>query len=210
MGDIAELGLPRRPGRKKPSIQSKPKAASTTASAPVAPSQTPRTKKKSPITSWSMYQALHDEVSSLLVEVDLHFEFYEHDDEGSSIRERDTNIMGRFVCHNQTCKSAGWSSKKIATTIRLYPGQTYNARVYHQRCKICKSLSRPVLDQSYAERIVYWIKRWNGVQVERPSGSRDSRGPHNSELCEGCRVGHCSQSDDWVTQLEMFVPPKPA
>ncbi|CAG8207328.1 unnamed protein product, partial [Penicillium nalgiovense] len=94
----------------------------------------------------------------------------------------------------------------IAITIRLFPGQKYNARVYHQRCKFCHWLSRPVLDQSYAERIVYWIRQWNGIRVERPPISRDSKGPHNRQLCEGCKAGHCSQADeDWVAQLDRFV-----
>lgn len=167
-------------------------------------------KRKKPIAKWSMYQALHDEVSTLLVEEDLHFEFQEDDNDTSHTRAHDTNIMGRFVCHNRGCKSSGWSSKMIAVTIRLYPGQKYNARVYHQRCKVCSWVSRPVLDQSYAERIVYRIKKWNGVPVETPSKSDNSRGPHNSELCEGCKAGHCSQSredagENFITQLERFV-----
>lgn len=114
--------------------------------------------------------------------------------------------MGRFVCHNQACRASGWSSKKIAVTIRLYPRQEYNARVYHQRCKFCGWISRPVLDQSYPERIVYWIRQWNGVRVERPPVSNNSGGPHNRELCEGCRAGHCPQlGEDWIAQLERFV-----
>jgi hypothetical protein len=152
----AELELLRRQWREELSNQSRPTASPAAASAPIFP---PRTKKKRPIATWSMYQALHDEVSSLLGEADLHFEFCENDDETKYIRMRDTNIMGRFVCHNRACRSSGWSSNMIAITIRLYPGQKYNARVYHQRCKVCNWLSRPVLDQSYAQRIVYWIKR---------------------------------------------------
>lgn len=164
-------------------------------------------KSKKPIAKWSMYQALHDEISALLVEEDLHFEFHEDDNAMRCTRTHDTNIMGRFVCYNRACKSSGWSSKKIAITIRLYPGQKYNARVYHQRCKFCTWVSRPVLDQSYAERIVYRIKKWNGIPVETPSGPVISSGPHNSELCEGCRAGHCSQSReevDFIAQLERF------
>lgn len=164
------------------------------------------TRKRKPIATWSMYQDLHAQVSSLLVEADLHFEFNDDDDETSYTRVRDTNIMGRFMCHNRACSAHGWSSNMIAITIRLYAGQKYNARIYHQRCKACSWLSRPVLDHSYAERIVYWIKQWNGVRVERPPVSRDSRGPHNRQLCEGCKAGHCSQSgEDWVERLDRFV-----
>jgi hypothetical protein len=168
----------------------------------------PSAKKKKPITTFSMYQSLHDEVSNLLAAANLHFEFWEDDDETKCTRVRDTNIMGRFVCHNRACRSKGWPSNMIATRIRLYPGHKYNARVYHQRCKVCSWVSRPMLDQSYAERIVYWIKRWSGVRVDRPPISHESRGPHNHQLCEGCKAGHCSQSgDDWVTRLDRFDHP---
>lgn len=205
MGDTDELELFRRRWREELLIESDRRASPAAALASTAP---PRTKKKMSITTCSMYQDLHDEVSSLLAEVDLHYQFFEEDDETKCTRMRDTNIMGRFVCNQRACKSKGWSSNKIAVTIRLYPEQKYNARVYHQRCKACSSLSRPVLDQSYAERIVYWIKQWNGIRVERPPFSHERRGPHNSQLCEGCRAGHCSQSgEDWAIRLEMFVSP---
>lgn len=154
---------------------------------------------------WSMYQALHDEVSILLTGDGLHFNFHEVDDETECIKMRDTNIMGRFACRNPTCKANGWSSKMIAITIRLYPGQMYNARVYHQRCKSCNKLSRPTLDQSYAERVSYWIKQWNDIPVVRPPVSNGSGRPHNRHLCEGCKAGHCSQSGDLITQLERCV-----
>lgn len=167
-----------------------------------------RLGEKRPIATCSMYQTLQDEVSNLLADADLSFEFCENDDETRCTRVRDTNIMGRFVCHNRECNSNGWSSNMIATRILLYPGQKYNARVYHQRCKVRSWLSRPMLDQSYAESIVYWIKRWSGVRVERPSVSHESRGSHNRQLCEGCKAGHCSQSgEDWVTQLDRFDRP---
>lgn len=218
MEDNAELELFRRQWREEVARRLKPKASPTPTAAPTAlpitrrekPIATPITKRENPIATWSMYPDLHDEVSSLLAETDLHLGFCEDDDEITFTQTRDTNIMGSFVCHNRACKSKGWSSKMIAITIRLYPGQNYNARVYHQRCRVCKSPSQPVLDQSYAERIVYWINKWNGVRVERPPVSNDSRGPHNRQLCEGCRAGHCSQSgEDWVAQLDRFVSPKP-
>lgn len=166
----------------------------------------PSTKKRKPIATWSTYKDLHDEVSSLLAAADLHYEFYENDDDANSTEMRDTNIMGCFVCNNRACRAHGWSSKMIAITIRLFPAQKYNARVYHQRCKFCRWLSRPVLDRSYAQRIDYWIRKWNGIRVETPPISRQAKGPHNRQLCEGCKAGHCSQSgEDWVAQLDRFV-----
>ncbi|CRG85869.1 hypothetical protein PISL3812_02873 [Talaromyces islandicus] len=148
---------------------------------------------------WSMYPTLHDEVSQLLEENDLYFDFHNDDDAEACIKEKDTNIMGRFVCRNNRCQSNGWSSKKIAITIRMYPEGEYNARVYHQRCKVCKDLGYPILNESYAERVVYRLKKWSGIYVEQPRYSTGSKKPHNRSLCEGCKDGHCSDlRDDWI------------
>jgi hypothetical protein len=65
--------------------------------------------------------------------------------------------------------------------------------VYHQRCQSCSRLSRPFLDGSYSERITYRLKKWSGIEVEQPFYSDESKGPHQSRLCEGCKAGHCSQ-----------------
>ena len=153
-------------------------------------------RKISSSAAYSMYSSLHAEVSPLLKEGGLHFDFHNIDEPSASTREYDTNIMGKFKCANDACSSSGWSSNKISVTIRLYSGNRYNARVYHQRCKRCKSLSRPLLDETYAERVTYRLKKWSGVEVERPSHSGGkSKGPHQSSLCEGCKAGHCSEQD---------------
>jgi len=151
------------------------------------PSRNPESTKK-----WSMYPSLHNDVSILLREHSLFFQFYEKDDGKNYENEYDTNIMGRFVCRNSTCSARAWSSKQIAITIRSYPGERYNARVYHQYCKSCGMPSKPYLDVSYAERVAYRIKKWCGVQMEVPPFSGRSDGPHRSDLCEGCKQGHCS------------------
>lgn len=144
---------------------------------------------------WSLYPKLHGDVAQVLDEEGLQMDFLEADDEATNIEDRDTNIMGRFICPNSGCISSGWSSKKVAITIRMYPRQRYNARVYHQRCRKCKAVGRLVLNtESYIERVTYWLKKWNGIEVQPPGFSGQSRGPHDSELCEGCKVGHCSNS----------------
>ncbi|KAL3464793.1 zinc-binding domain-containing protein [Aspergillus heterothallicus] len=146
---------------------------------------------------WSLHPMLHDNVAQLLDEEGLRLDFFDADDEETNIEERDTNVMGRFMCQNSGCHSSGWSSKKIAITIRMYPRLQYNARVYHQRCRNCRAVGRPVLDtECYAERVTYWLKKWNGIEVQRPDYSGQSRGPHDSELCEGCKVGHCPDSKE--------------
>ena len=152
----------------------------------------PSRKSKSNKT-WFMYQTLHDDVSRLLEEDDLHFDFYQHDDTNTFVNEYDTNIMGRFICRNHACNSNGWSSKRIAITIRMYPGAQYNARVYNQRCQGCNKLGKPRLDDSYADRVAYRLKKWCGIEMDWPSHSVSSKGPHQSALCEGCKNGHCTQ-----------------
>ena len=102
-------------------------------------------------------------------------------------------MLFRSICHNHSCESDGWSSKNIAITIRMYDGKKYNARVYQQRCMNCNSLSRPYLDGSYAERVAYRLKKWNGIKVEAPDFSGERKKPHHRDLCEGCKDGHCKQ-----------------
>lgn len=144
-------------------------------------------------TTWSMYPECHDGVASLLEDDDLAFDFYGNDDTQNSMKEYDTTIMGRFRCENPSCTSNEWLRKKIAITIRLFQRQKYNARVYHQRCKSCNWISRPTLDDSYAERVVYRLKKWRGIRVETPPRSGRSDRPHQRSLCEGCQNGRCSE-----------------
>ncbi|RMJ06665.1 hypothetical protein CDV36_013738 [Fusarium kuroshium] len=146
--------------------------------------------------SWSMYPALNDELSNELETEDLYFTFNNNDDERDCIESYDTNIMGRFTCHNNNCTSRGWSSKKIPITIRMYSGERYNVRVYHQRCKSCNWLSRPNLDvDTYVDRVAYRLKKWSGVEVERPPYNRKRGKPHERGLCEGCKNGHCEEGE---------------
>jgi Zinc-binding domain len=137
-----------------------------------------------------MFPTQHDAVSDLLEEEGIFFTFHT-DDDSRCEKEYDTNIMGRFLCHNNACSARGWSSKVVAITIRMYPGSEYNARVYHQRCKACNKLSKPKLDESYAERVAYRLKKWRGVEMEIPHHYGPSKAPHESSLCEGCKHGHC-------------------
>lgn len=155
-----------------------------------------KNKQRKPVKEWSMYPDHHADVSRLLEEADLALPFHNVDDETTCIKDYDTSIMGRFICRNGNCAKSGWSSKLVPITIRLYrdaAGEKYNARVYHQRCKRCNALSRPIVDGSYAERIAYRLKKWNGIEMKPPASSGESKGPHNSLLCAGCKYGHCSR-----------------
>jgi hypothetical protein len=162
------------------------------------PHTRPKSKPQGLGKSWSMYPALHESVRRLLEEDDLSFTFFAIDKDKGSIEEYDTNIMGYFKCLNKVCSNKGWGSKRIAITIRMYPEQRYNARVYHQRCKSCGSPSKPFLDDSYAQRIAYRLKKWSGIEMDRPSFTVSaSKRPHESALCEGCKHGHCKEISRW-------------
>jgi hypothetical protein len=146
-----------------------------------------------PTPKWSLYPHLHGAVSLLLAEDDLHLSFNSTDSPTGCTKDYDTNIMGRFTCRNDLCTASGWSSKKIAITIRLYSGGRYNARVYNQRCQECNCLGQPWLDDSYAERVAYRLKKWHGVEMEPPDYKENNGKPHHRALCEGCKAGHCSE-----------------
>lgn len=139
----------------------------------------------------SLQPSRHQEVAELLEENNLRFGFHNVDDD-NCFKDYDTNIMGRFVCRNNRCATNGWGSKKIAVTIRLYHGKKYNALVYHQRCRDCNAVSQPILDDTYAERVAYRLKKWSGIHMERPQHKKGNKKPHLSSLCEGCKAGHCS------------------
>jgi hypothetical protein len=85
----------------------------------------------------------------------------------------------------------------------MYGGERYNARVYHQRCMVCNFLSRLILDDSYAERVAYRLKKWCRVELELPEFSGESKGPHAKEFCEDCKAGHCSE-DRWIDELVRY------
>ncbi|KAI1360311.1 zinc-binding domain-containing protein [Xylaria arbuscula] len=151
-----------------------------------------RKQYKTPETS-SMHSSKHPEVCRLLEDANLRFTFHQSDEDSGCTKSWDTAVMGRFVCHNPKCATNGWSSKQVAMTIRMYPRREYNARVYHQRCMGCGNLSRPILDDTYAERVTYWLKKWCGIKQEKPPHGGKSKGPHQKRFCEGCKAGHCSQ-----------------
>ncbi|KAL2065995.1 hypothetical protein VTL71DRAFT_2066 [Oculimacula yallundae] len=154
----------------------------------------PKPKSKPPPT-WSMFPSLHEDVSRLLSAEDREFTFHGVDDSTDCVRQYDTCVMGIFRCYSRQCGSRIWSSKKVPITIREYSGNEYNARVYHQRCQECNKLSRPKLDDSYAERVAYRLLKWSGVEQEQPIFNGEANGPHLSDLCEGCRAGHCAEGN---------------
>jgi hypothetical protein len=152
---------------------------------------------------WSLHPSRHRDVRRLLQDSGLSFDFYDIDDPFKCTREYDTTVMGRFPCWDTRCTSKGWSSNMILVTIRLYPDSRYNIRVYNQRCQGCGKMSRPRLDGSYTERVVYRLVKWSGINVEPPFFSCEYNRPHLTALCEGCWNGRCNSQ-------AMSMPQRPA
>lgn len=149
---------------------------------------------------WSLHPSLHEEISHHLEGDGLSVDFHTAGGFEDSVEEYDTFVMGAFTCPKQSCRTKKWTSKKIAITIHLYSGQRYNAHVWHQKCQKCKSIGHLGLDaESYIDRVVYRLRKWLGVAlpVRDPRPWQDiTRPPHRTELCEGCRNGHCKDMDE--------------
>jgi hypothetical protein len=128
----------------------------------------------------------------------LRINFHKVEDTTEPIQEFNTNIMGHFTCTNPACSSEQWNSKKIATNIRLYEEDLYNARIFHQRCQFCETLCKPIINkETYIERVAYRLRKWHGMEVKAPNhgNKKDDNRPHLSRLCEGCRAGYCKEGD---------------
>ncbi|KAK0730102.1 zinc-binding domain-containing protein [Lasiosphaeris hirsuta] len=139
-----------------------------------------------------MFPSLHPSVLDVVANAVPSAWFNGRDSEDDSNNDWDTNVMGKFICDNRRCRKPGWGSKKVAIRIRGYPGSGYNAVVYNQRCNHCDVLGVFTLDEdSYVERVAYWIKRWADVQVEKPEHDKKKGPPHEFEFCEGGKQGHC-------------------
>ena len=108
--------------------------------------------------------------------------------------EYSTKVMGTFRCDNDGCSTHGWGSKTVAILIRGYPDNGYHAVVFNQRCRSCNKLGTLTLDKnSYVERVAYRLKKWGGVRMEVQHYTGQVGPPHERELCEGCKRGHCQQ-----------------
>ncbi|KAI1331832.1 zinc-binding domain-containing protein [Xylariaceae sp. FL0255] len=154
----------------------------------------PKKKQRNkPKQTWSMYPSLDPAVASILLESDLIFPFRAADDNKDMIAHHDTHVKGRFNCKSTICGRAFWSSKMVGITIRIYPNNEYNVRVWRQRCNGCKQLCKPTLDDTYANRVAAYLMEWSGSISKAPPPREKSRGPHNSRLYEGCKHGHCKR-----------------
>jgi hypothetical protein len=161
----------------------------------VAPQKMGRKKSSKPQeetrTSF-MFPLLHQKVAGAVSDEIAFTWFHEHDSDEDSNNKWSTNVMGSFRCYNKACKTQRWSSKVVTILIRGYPRNGYNAVVYNQRCKSCNQLGILKMDEeSYCDRVTYWVKKWAGVPVKQPPHTDQKGPPHESSLCEGCKSGLC-------------------
>ena len=144
-----------------------------------------------------MFPILHQTIANEVLEDIGPVRFHDNDSNAGSDKQWSTHVMGRFGCPNGLCGSGGWGSKKVAIRIRGYGGDEYNAVVFNQRCRACHSLGKLTLDEdSYVERVAYWLRKWAGMVLEKPPHSGKKGPPHRSELCEGCKQGCCQDGTD--------------
>ncbi|KAK4163086.1 zinc-binding domain-containing protein [Cladorrhinum sp. PSN259] len=109
-----------------------------------------------------------------------------------------THVMGNFRCSSNKCKREG--SKKVSIEIVRFKKNKYNASVFGQRCEKCNELGMLKLhEKSYVDRVVYRLKRWAGIKPKKPMRRRPlwDKPPHQRQLCEGCKIGRCKESEDY-------------
>jgi hypothetical protein len=115
-----------------------------------------------------MFPSLHQNIVEAVSDENISTWFHKNDSDEGSNNLHTTQVMGKFKCNNNACSKKGWSSKKVAISIRGYPTNGYNAVVFNQRCKACELLGTLTLDiQSYVDRVAYRLKKWAGVATEK-------------------------------------------
>ncbi|KXJ91876.1 zinc-binding domain-domain-containing protein [Microdochium bolleyi] len=145
----------------------------------------------------STFPELHDRICAAVSDDSVYPRWVERDSDNTRDHneEYSTNIMGTFRCANKSCSSERWGSKMVSIVIRGYVDDGYHAEVFNQRCRACNQLGVFSLnEQSYIDRVAYRIKKWAGVEVERPPYNAGEGPPHQSELCEGCKRGYCQKN----------------
>ena len=101
--------------------------------------------------------------------------------------------MSRFICRNFACVFNEWSSKMIVIIIWMYFGTQYNAKVYNQRCQKCNKLNKSRLNDSYAKKVIYRLKKWCEIKMNSFNYSSRNKNSHQNSLCEKCKNDHCIQ-----------------
>lgn len=140
------------------------------------------------IKKWYIFPEFHDDIESSAP----HMTFENNPHRAHPTKEWETRVVGTFICTDKQCKVYKWTSGTIATNIRLYNKNKYNALVYNQRCRKCNSLGRMEIDrQTYIDRVSRRLKVWSNIPVEEIEIRERATPPHRSDKCEGCKAGHC-------------------
>ncbi|KAH6643529.1 zinc-binding domain-containing protein [Boeremia exigua] len=161
---------------------------------PIKPPQrrtVPVPKRKEETRTSFTFPNLHDRIAEAVLP-DVTSTWFQSNDRERSNNEHLTCVVGRFTCDNVRCKKRAWASGVVSIVIRGYAGNGYSVVVFNQRCKSCEKLGTLTIDETtYVERVAFRIKRWAGVWMENPLHNKASKGPHEQELCEGCKRGTC-------------------
>jgi hypothetical protein len=148
-------------------------------------------KKTGPKTTY-MFSSLHKAVNAEVRGDIGATRFHDQNTDLNSDNVYETRVLARFECINGDCPKSSWISGKVTTRIRGYPGNAYNAVVFSQRCLVCNSLGRMILDtDTYVERVAYRLRKWAGIKMDQRPRVYRKMPPHKKDLCEGCRAGFC-------------------
>lgn len=192
---------PPRP-RKKPPKSKKPDQnreslpPEISSSNPTTPTAAPKKPPKPEVETrkWFMYPQLRQNIVDAVSTSIPAPRYQKKNTDRDRTEYYETYVMGRFQCKNSACATSGWGSKKVSIVIKGFSENRYNAVVYNQRCRSCNSLGTLTLDEtSYVERVAYRLKKWAGAQVETPFFESKVTDPHREDLCEGCKIGVCTQ-----------------
>ena len=152
-------------------------------------------RKRPQIDPFCTCPELHEKVVELVGSPEDHISFNCNTENIPHEDEYSTWIVGKFKCPNKKCNKQ-WSSGKVYTNIFMYADNSYIANVYNQQCRKCKCVSKPILDDSYENRVSRRIRIWLGLSVPPPIFTDKNTPHHDMDRCEGCRAGKCYAGKD--------------
>ncbi len=108
----------------------------------------------------------------------------------------------------------GWSSAYTTILFRARLDRSYNGqhigriqmKIFEQGCQLCNMYSTGILDEKEIKKTFYWLYIWilktfyhvkliNDDKIDeihdQPQSQNRGQYPHDSNRCDGCRVGWC-------------------
>lgn len=124
------------------------------------------------------------------------------------------NARSKFICmYCPTSKSHGWSSVYTTILFRARLDQSpygqkigrIQMKIFKQGCRTCNMYSTGFLDEKEIKKTFYWLYIWileifynvklldDNIEEPHDQPYSQNRGqiPHDSNRCDGCRVGWC-------------------